>query len=110
VLDGAVEVEVGSMKEKATFRREQGDYVIANPALVKLLASPGSHALVFTVSAGKDSDLLDGAIQISGVEGNGGTHAHASYGALAAWIAAALVVLGAIALFLRHRRGAGVLR
>ena len=110
VLDASVEVEAGPMKEKATFRREQGDYAVANPAFVKLLASPGSHALVFTVSAGKDSDLLEGAMQVSGAEANGGTHTHGSYGTLAAWIAAALVVLGAIAMFIRYRRGKGALR
>lgn len=41
-----VEVEVGSLKRKALFRRDQGDYAITDAALVALSSSPGTHALV----------------------------------------------------------------
>ena len=105
VLGAAVEVESGSVKSKATFRREQGDYAVTDPALVKLLASPGSHPLVFTVSAGKDSDLLDASMQVAGGDA---AHDHMSYGSIAAWIAgAAIVPVGAVVVFMRLRRARG---
>jgi hypothetical protein len=108
VLDAAVEVESGTLKSKARFRREQGDYAVEDPALVKLRASPGSHPLVFTVAAGKDSDLLDGSMQVAGeASAQGGR----SYATIAAWlVGAAIVPVGAAALFIRARRSKGELR
>ena len=107
VLDAAVEVESGAVKGKAAFRREQGDYAVTDPALVKLLTSPGSHPLVFTVSAGKDSDLLDGAMQVAGE----GTSHGASYMTIAAGLAGtAIVLFGAAVLFIRARRRKGEFR
>jgi len=108
VLDASVEVESGTVKAKAAFRREQGDYAIVDPAMVKLLASPGSHPLVFTVVAGKDSDLLEGAMLVAG--GDGGAHGHTSYATIAAWILGGLVPVGAAAMFIRARREKAVLR
>jgi hypothetical protein len=105
VLDAAVEVESGPVKSKATFRREQGDYVVADPQLLKALAEPGAHALVFTITTAKDGDLLEASMP--------STAAHAdtprlSYGAIAAWIAAgALVPAGAVVMYLRTRRSKG---
>ena len=108
VLDAAIEVESGTVKSKATFRREQGDYVVADPALVKLLASPGAHPLVFTVSAGKDSDLLDASMHGAGPDA---ANDRMSYASMAAWaVGAALVPIGAIAVFMRLRRARGGLQ
>jgi hypothetical protein len=106
VLGAAVEVESGALKATAAFRREQGDYAVTEPALVKLLASPGSHPVVFTVSAGKDSDLLDGSIVVAADPPPHGR----SRGELAAWFAGALVPVGALAFFIRSRRNRGGLR
>lgn len=106
VLDAAVEVESGSLKGKAKFRREQGDYLVDDAAFVKALASPGAHALVFTVSAGKDSDLLDGSLQVAG---GAAAHGRPWYLATTAWLVAA-IVLAAAALFIRARRGRGNFR
>lgn len=101
VLDAAVEVESGAAKSKASFRREQGDYVVADPQLLKVLASPGAHPLVFTVSTPKDSDLLEASLTAHGAE----EHAHgSSYGAIAAWIAGAMVLVTAVGLYIRGRR------
>ena len=108
VLDAAVEVESGTVKAKAAFRREQGDYAIVDPAMVKLLAGPGSHPLVFTVVAGKDSDLLEGAMLVAGGESD--AHGHASYATIAAWILGGLVPVGAAAIYIRARREKAVLR
>jgi hypothetical protein len=101
VLGAAVEVESGSVKAKAPFRREQGDYVVSDPAMVKLLASPGAHPLVFTVIAGNDSDLLEGSMQVAAVPGSSGATSFATW---AAWIGGVLAVLGAAAAFMRSRR------
>jgi hypothetical protein len=104
VLDASVEVEAGSWKQKAVFRREQGDYTVNNPDLVRLLSSPGSHSLVFTVGAGKDSDLLEGALRVAGPEaGDGATHPR-SYGALAAWIGGSILIAGTAGALFRRRR------
>lgn len=62
VLGARLEVESGAHKAVAAFRAEQGDYVITNPALLKALAAPGEHGLVFTLAAGTDNDLLDGTL------------------------------------------------
>lgn len=62
VLSAKLEVESGALKAVATFRPEQGDYVVTEPALLKALNSPGEHALVFTLLAGSASDLLDGTL------------------------------------------------
>ena len=107
VLGATVEVESGTVKAKAPFRREQGDYVASDAALVKLLASPGSHPLVFTVAAEKESDLLEGSMQVAA---HAGGHGAMSYGAIAAWIAGALGGVGAAAFFIRSRRPEGGFR
>jgi hypothetical protein len=106
VLGAAVEVESGSLKAKAPFRREQGDYVVVDAALMKLLATPGSHPLVFTVSAGSDSDLLEGAMPVAAAAS---ARTAMSNEAIAAWIAGALVAVGAAALFIRSRGSRGAL-
>ena len=105
VLDAQVEVEVGPQKQKAVFRREQGDYFVADPALVKLLSSAGSHTLVFTVNAGKDSDLLDGTMSVSNA-GIGNGAGHAPYTSIAALIGGGVLVVGAAGPFIRRRRAA----
>ena len=107
VLGADVEVEVGTLKQKAPFRREQGDYAVTDPAFVALASSPGSHALVFTVSAGKDSDLLEGTMQIAAQSRPGAAAALAPYSSIAALIGGVLAVGGA-GVFLRRRRAARV--
>jgi hypothetical protein len=64
VLDATVDVESGGRTAVASFEPEQGHYVVADEAFVAALAGPGEHALVFTVVAGKESDLLDGTLQV----------------------------------------------
>jgi hypothetical protein len=107
VLNAAVEVESGTVKAKAPFRREQGDYVVADAAMVKLLAAPGAHPLVFTVSAGNEADLLEGSMQVAAEAGSRGS---ISYATIAAWILGVLAVLGAAAAFIRSRRSKGGFR
>lgn len=79
VLGADLEVESGGRKAKARFRSDRGDYAVADPALVKAVAAPGEHALVFTLRAGNDADLLDGTL----VVGARGTARTSSTGRLA---------------------------
>ena len=134
VLGAQLEVESGSLKAVAAFRAEQGDYAVTDAAMLKALAAAGEHGLVFTLVAGKDSDLLDGTLVAAG--GNGaaamaasndhdhdhghahGTddhdhgHGHDHERERAAWIGAgvaALGLIGGIAWWRQRRRAAGKL-
>lgn len=121
VLGAKLEVESGALKAVAAFRAEQGDYVVTDAGLLKALAAPGEHGLVFTLMAGPDTDLLDGTL-VSAAGGEvapmaGSDHGHALGGddhghplERAAWIGAgvaALGLIGGIAWWRQRRREAG---
>lgn len=123
VLGAKLEVETGTLKAVATFRAEQGDYVVTDAAMLKALAAPGEHGLVFTLVADKDSDLLDGTL-VSGAgrvvaaatsndhghAHDGDDHGHDHERERAVWIGAGLVALGligGIAWWRQRRRVAG---
>ena len=108
VLGAKIEVESGALKAVAVFRAEQGDYVVTDPALLKALAAPGEHGLVFTLVAGKDSDLLDGNLISSALgtaaagmnndhgHGHGNDTGHAHELERSTWIGAGVVALSLI--------------
>jgi hypothetical protein len=120
VLGARLEVESGALKAVAAFRAEPGDYVVTNSALLNALARPGEHAVVFTLVAGQDSDLLDGTLVTAARRGaaandghghGGDDHGHEHDHTLerAAWAAAgvaALGLIGGIAWWRQRRRGA----
>lgn len=122
VLGARLDVEVGALKAVAAFRPEQGDYAVTDAAMLKALAAPGEHGLVFTLVAGADSDLLDGTLVTSagsgtaGAKGAGQAHAHGDSAhalARAAWIGAGAATLGlvaGIAWWRMRRRVAGKLQ
>jgi hypothetical protein len=62
VLGATLEVEAGGIKARATFHADQGDYAFDDAKLLALLRTPGEHALVFTLVAGAETDLLDGTL------------------------------------------------
>ena len=118
VLGAKLEVESGAFKAVAAFRAEQGDYVVTDAAMLKALAAPGEHGLVFTLVAGKDSDLLDGKLinaaagTAAGTENahghnDGDDHGHGHRLQRAAWIGAGVAALGLIGgiAWWRQRRG-----
>lgn len=122
VLGAQLEVETGPLKAVAAFRAEQGDYVVTDAAMVKALAAPGEHGLVFTLVAGEDSDLLDGTligtaarVAASAKDDHGHAHGGDDHGhdhelERAAWIGAgvaALGLIGGIAWWRQRRREAG---
>ncbi len=111
VLGAKLDIESGALKAVATFRAEQGDYVVTDATMVKALAAPGEHGLVFTLVAGQDSDLLDGTLvaaaagAVGAAAGGGRGHAHAGDDPVlghdhelerAAWIGAGVAALGLI--------------
>ena len=126
VLGAKLEVESGPLKAVAAYRAEQGDYVVTDAAMLKALAAPGEHGLVFTLVAGKDSDLLDGTLvgpasqaaaatakDDHGHAHGGDDHGHGHELERAAWIGAgvaALGLLGGIAWWRQRRREAGKLQ
>lgn len=119
VLGAKLEVESGALKAVAAFRAEQGDYVVTDAAMLKALAAPGEHGLVFTLVAGKDSDLLDGTlvgmaarVAAAAKDDHGHAHGDDEHGhdhelERAAWIGAGVAALGLIGgiAWWRQRRG-----
>jgi hypothetical protein len=104
VLDAAVEVESGAAKQKAVFRREQGDYLIHDPAFVKQISSAGSHTLVFTVNSGNDVDLLEATLHVAQAPSASGMQALARYGSVGALVGGGVLLAGATGFFLWRRR------
>lgn len=125
VLGAKLEVESGTLKAVAAFRAEQGDYAVTDAALLKALAAPGEHGLVFTLVAGSDSDLLDGTLvsaagrvaTAAAKDDHGHAHGNDDHGhghdhelERAVWIGtgvAALGLIGGIAWWRQRRRIAG---
>ncbi|MBK9361026.1 MAG: hypothetical protein IPM99_07880 [Rubrivivax sp.] len=125
VLGAKLEVESGTLKAVAAFRAEQGDYAVTDAALLKALAAPGEHGLVFTLVAGNDSDLLDGTLvsaagrvaTAAAKDDHGHTHGNDDHGhghdheleraALIGAGVAALGLIGGIAWWRQRRRDAG---
>lgn len=108
VLGARLEVESGGVKALAAYHPDDGDYVVTDAALLKLLASPGEHGLVFTLVAGTESDLLDGTLVTAGAAAGHDDHDHHPAIERAAFIGggvAALALLGA-GLWWRGRRSA----
>lgn len=65
VLNGKLVVQYKGMKAQAKFHADVGDYAIDDEKLLKALAAPGKHALLFTFVAGGESDLLEGTLEVS---------------------------------------------
>lgn len=116
VLNAQVEVQSGALKAKAMFHADIGDYAVDDLAFLKALARPGEHALVVTVVAGNESDLLGATLIIAAGPAGGTPHddEHGAGRVLGArpttWAAAAVLGTVSIAAFAwwRRRRYAAV--
>ena len=76
VLQAQLQIESGALQGTAAFRPEQGDYLLSDAALLQALRQPGQHALVLTVIAGEQSDLLEGSLEVAAPLAGGYGHEH----------------------------------
>ncbi|WP_349607076.1 MULTISPECIES: hypothetical protein [Cupriavidus] len=65
VLNGTLEVEFNGIKAQGKLHADFGDYSFTDEKLLKALRQPGNHALVFTLVAGKESDLIEGTLNVA---------------------------------------------
>jgi hypothetical protein len=93
-----VEVELGQLKAPAPYHSDQGDYAVADEKFLAELGKKGSHALVITILDGKESDLLDGTLEVGAKAAAEATHAHGDENALlfGALAIAALAAVGGL--------------
>lgn len=79
VLNGKLEVELNGLKAQAKLHADHGDYSVDDAKFLQALAAPGKHALVFTLTTGDESDLLEGTLEVKatdGAHGHADDHAH----------------------------------
>jgi len=101
VLNARLAVEFEGKSVNATFRPEQGDYMIADAAWLAPLRREGEHALALTLIAGEESDLLTGELDLHLGQKSGLTAAAID----ARWLAAGASLMVAGFLIWRRRRG-----
>ncbi|MCZ7563762.1 MAG: hypothetical protein M5U08_08100 [Burkholderiales bacterium] len=102
VTGATLELESGALKALGMAASEPGMYTVPLGAL----ASPGRHALVFSVTVGNESDLLSGTLDISRPPDE--AHGHAWSEWLTWTVGGAVLLVGIGWLVLRRaRRTAG---
>ncbi|WP_374673028.1 hypothetical protein [Ideonella sp.] len=62
VAGATLELESGPLRAVATYQPDHGSYVVTEPRFVQALRRPGEHALVATVTAGQEADLLEATL------------------------------------------------
>ncbi|HEY1128047.1 MAG TPA: hypothetical protein VGF12_01465 [Roseateles sp.] len=104
VLGAQLDVELGNLKARTAFEAEPGSYRLSDKKLVDALHRAGNHSLVFTLTAGADSDLLDGTLAVAAHDENDHAEGSGSGMRRGAAIVAGVVVLVMGAVLLRRRR------
>jgi LPXTG-motif cell wall-anchored protein len=100
-----LEVQYKDLKAKATFHADLGDYTVDDPKFLAAFSKPGTHALLFTLVAGEESDLLEGTLIVPEAADD---HEH-EHGFNRRWLlaaGAALVLAAAAGFVVRRRRHA----
>ena len=105
VLGATVEVEFGTLKAKAKFHADHGDYAIDDSTFLQAISKPGAHPLVFTIFAGEDGDLVTGTLTVADTEHQ---HHHHEFLGLSerTWIVIGVLVLliiGVVAILWRRQ-------
>jgi len=103
VLNGVLEVQYKDLKAKAKFHADLGDYAVDDPKFLAAIAKPGTHALLFTLVAGEESDLLEGTLTVAAATSDHG-HGHGVSRWLLAGIAAAILAAVAVVVIRRRQR------
>ncbi|MGF6274868.1 hypothetical protein ABIB38_003260 [Massilia sp. UYP11] len=105
VLGAVLEVQYRDLTAQATFHPDLGDYAIDDPKLVAAISAPGAHALLFTLVAGEESDLLEGTLTVTeALDDHGHGHGFERRWLLAGTVA--LVLAAAAMVVVRRRRHA----
>ena len=104
VLNGVLEVQYKDLKAKAKFHADLGDYAVDDPKFLAAIAKPGTHALLFTLVAGEESDLLEGTLTVAAAADDHGHGPGLSRWLLAAIAAATLAVAAVAAVSVARRR------
>lgn len=109
VLKAQVEVELGATRAPALFDAEAGSYVLSDKPLLAALAKPGRHALVFTIAAGAETDLLDASLVVAahGEEAAPGVAGTGLRNTALAGAGGAALLIAVLALLRRTRRNKG---
>lgn len=112
VLNGMLEVEFNGLKAPAKFHADHGDYAVDDANLLKELAKPGKHSLLFTLTVGEESDLLEGTLEVTGNEdAHGADDAHGPEFSLKNWafggVLLAIVLVAIVILMLRRKSNSG---
>ena len=103
VLKAKVEVESGSYKAIAAFHVDHGDYSVPPTAFKK----PGTYAIVLTVTAGDQTDLLTGELVVPNPDALAAHDDHARpWLRWAAYAGAALLLVAITVVALRRRKRA----
>ncbi|RJG04539.1 hypothetical protein D3878_19495 [Noviherbaspirillum sedimenti] len=76
VLNGKLEVEFNGLKAPARFHADLGDYAVDDANFLKALAKQGKHSLIFTLTAGDESDLLEGTLEVKAGDEDAHGHTH----------------------------------
>ena len=103
VLKAKVELESGSVKVVADFHADHGDYSVPSSTFQK----PGTYAVVLTITAGEQTDLLAGELVVPSPDAQAAHDGHARPWLRWAAYAAGALVLAAIALVALRRRQRG---
>ncbi|RBA23664.1 hypothetical protein [Herminiimonas fonticola] len=106
VLNAKLEVDLNGLKALAKFHADHGDYAVDEEHMLKALAKPGKHALIFTLTAGNESDLLEGTLIVSD-EVKTEDHSHFPWGWSVVALFVVAVLLFAIIRFRRRKKSTG---
>lgn len=105
VLNAEVEVEAGGHKAKAPFHADLGDYAVDDKAMLDALAVAGDHAVIVTILAGADTDLLDGTLVTHPVADARDADHHGVTGlSITAWIVVAALAVALLIVLATVRR------
>jgi hypothetical protein len=103
VLNASLTVELDGRSAVAPFNADHGDYSLTDAEMLGKLRQVGSKALVFTLVAGAESDLLTGELDVHDETLPAAVHRH-GWREYAMWIVAALTGLALLTLLVRRLR------
>lgn len=107
VFNAKLEVELNGLKAIAKFHGDHGDYAVDDERMLKALAKPGKHALLFTLTKDNESDLLEGTLTVSSAVDAKDDHSSFPWAWIAGGLFAAAVLLFAIIRYRRHKKSTG---